>query len=346
MSGPSRDAERFDPPLVVRRFVVERELAFAELLAAAAGRLAGTPASAERALWHGGLHVNGRPVEAEAPPRAVAAGSWVVVHAFEREPEPVAFDPARVLHDGDGVVAVDKPAWLPMQRTRATARLSLEAALRALFADDSLVAVHRLDRQTSGVALFARGRAGARASPAAPAAGRVPRSEAQPSADGFWASRELGLRRVTKRYLAVVAPPPDRDVFDVSGFLGRAPDPARFRFALSAEPRSGARWSSTSFSVIERGREGALVEALPETGRTHQLRVHLAAAGTPIVGDTLYGGAASAARVLLHAVSLVLTRPDGSVLALEAPVPADVRNGFASSGSPDALSLTRARARR
>jgi hypothetical protein len=56
-----------------------------------------------------------------------------------------------LLHDGDGVVAVDKPPWLPMQRTRASARFSLEAALRAQLGDPSLVAAHRLDRQTSGV---------------------------------------------------------------------------------------------------------------------------------------------------------------------------------------------------
>jgi len=302
------EAERYDPPLAVRRFVVEREVTLAELVEEAATRLAGTEASAERALWHGGLHVNGHPLDAENPPRSVGAGSWVALYAFEREPEPVAFDPARVLHDGDGLVAVDKPPWLPMQRTRATARLSLEVALRELFRDDSLVAVHRLDRQTSGVALFSRGRAGA------------------------WASRELAARRVGKRYLAVVGPPPERDAFEVTGFLGRAPDPARFRFALNRETWPGARKSLTRFRVMERCGERALVEARPETGRTHQLRVHLAAAGSPIVGDGLYGSTASAERALLHAAALSLECPGGSPLCLEAPMPADVRDGLASAG--------------
>jgi RluA family pseudouridine synthase len=321
MSRPSPEAERFDPPLAVRRFVVERELSLAELLAEAARRLAGTTASAERAFWHGGLHVNGHPLAADAPPRAVAAGAWVAVYAFEREPEPVRFDSARVLHDGDGLVAVDKPPWLPMQRTRATARLSLEAALRTLLGDESLVAVHRLDRQTSGVALFARGAAGA------------------------WAGRELAARRVEKRYLAVVAKPPDHDAFEVSGWLARAPDPARFRFALQAEESPGARWSLTRFRVSERHGERALIEAQPETGRTHQIRVHLAAAGAPIVGDVLYGGVA-AGRVLLHAAELSLARPDGSALCIEAPVPADVRAGLAPAGLGEPVSLDRARARR
>ena len=302
----SADAERFDPPLVVRRFVVESELSLTELLAEATARLDGTTASAERALWHGGLHVNGHPLDGDAPPSAVAAGSWVALYAFEREPEPVAFDAARVLHDGDGLVAVDKPPWLPMQRTRATARLSLEATLRALFADETLVAVHRLDRQTSGVALFARGSA------------------------GTWASSELAARRVGKRYLAVVAPAPQRDAFSVSGWIARAPDPARFRFALHPDERPGARWSFTRFGVSERCGERALVECVPETGRTHQIRVHLAAIGAPVLGDDLYGVGfvpgerGFAQRSLLHAASLSLARVgNGAVLSIDAPTPAD-----------------------
>ena len=316
------DAERFDPPLVVRRFVIESALSLAELLGEVGARLEGTAASAQHTLWHGGLHVNGHPLDGAAPPRAVPGGAWVAVYAFAREPEPVALDPARVLHDGDGLVAVDKPPWLPIQRTRATARLSLEAALRGLLGDESLVAVHRLDRQTSGVALFARGAAGA------------------------WASRALAARRVAKRYLAVVEPAPERAAFAVEGFLARAPDPARFRFALHAEPRAAARWSLTRFRVGERRAGRALVEAEPETGRTHQIRVHLAAAGSPIAGDALYGSLAPAGRVLLHAASLALARPDGAPLRIDAPVPADVRDGLAPSGPREPVSLDRARARR
>jgi 23S rRNA-/tRNA-specific pseudouridylate synthase len=305
----SPDAARFDPPVVVRRFVVARTLALGELLSEAAARLEGTPASAERALRHGGIHVDGRPIDPDEPPVSLPAGSWVVVYAFEREPEEVPL-PVRVLHDGDGLVAVDKPPWLPMQRTRASARFSLEATLRARLGDTSLVAAHRLDRQTSGVALFARGTAGA------------------------WVSRAFAARRVAKRYFAVTSPPPVRDAFEVSGWLGRSPDPARFRFALYADERPGARWSLTRFRVAARGEGAALVEAQPETGRTHQIRVHLAAVGAPIAGDALYGGADTAGRVLLHAASVALARPDGTELLLDAPVPADVREATGSTWTP------------
>jgi len=298
-------AERHDPPLVVRRFVTERALSRGELLAEVAERLAGTSAVAERAYWHGGVHVNGHPLDPDAPPAPAAAGSWVIVYAFEREPEPVAA-PLRVLHDGDGLVAVAKPPWLPMQRSRASARFTLEAALRERLGDPTLVAAHRLDRQTSGVAVFARGRAGA------------------------WASAALGARRAKKRYLAVVAPPPAEERFAVSGWIARVPDPARFRFALAAASSPGARDSASAFRVLERRGARALVEAIPETGRTHQLRIHLAAHGSPIVGDDLYGppyaeGAVSSAeRVLLHAAALELLRPDDTTLQIACEPPADL----------------------
>jgi len=298
-SGP---AERHDPPLVVRRFTLDRALPFDAFVAALRAALAGSGACPERALWHGGVHVNGRPLDGDAPPDALPAGAWVVVYAFAREPEPVALTRAHLLLEADDLVAVDKPPWLPTQRTRASARLSVEASLRRLLGDESLVAVHRLDRQTSGVALFARGRAGA------------------------WATRALAARRARKRYLAVTLPAPAEEAFACEGWIERVPDPARFRYALRSEAGEGARFSRTAFRVVARRGACARVEAWPETGRTHQLRVHLAAHGTPIAGDEVYGAGFGtlAERVLLHAASLELERADGSWLRLEAPTPADV----------------------
>jgi 23S rRNA pseudouridine1911/1915/1917 synthase len=308
----SAAAERHDPPLRVRRFVTEVALCPEALLGQVARWLAGSRAAAERTLWHGGIHVNGKPLAVEALPSSIPAGAWLAVYAFEREPEPVPFELSRVLYEGDGVVAVDKPAWLPMQRTRASARLSLEAALREQLGDASLVAAHRLDRQTSGVALFARGRSGA------------------------WASRAFAQRGVAKRYLAVVAPPPGHDEFAVEGWIARAPDPARFRFALYVGEREDARHSATQFRVLARGGERALLEARPETGRTHQIRVHLAATGVPLVGDDLYGApyaqraVSSAERVLLHAARLELLRPGGGALRVEAEAPGDLAGALSA----------------
>ncbi len=304
----SPEAERFDPPVWKARWAVERALSWPEFLDDARVRVGARAAQLDRAIWHGGLHVSGEPVDPEAPPARVAAGAWIAVYGFVREPEPVVFDRARILLDADAVVAVDKPPWLSMGRTRASFRASLENALQDLLGDRTLFAVHRLDRQTSGVALFARGRA------------RV--------AELGRAFRE---RRVEKRYLACVSPAPREDAFAATGWLGRAPHPSRFKFGIFAAAAEGRRESETQFRVLRRVPRGALVEALPVTGRTHQLRVHLAAHGAPIAGDDLYGpawvaGAPHAApRVLLHAARLEIARAAGASLAIEAPQPEDLR---------------------
>jgi len=301
-----RAAERFDPAVRRLAWRAASSQTLAELLAEARARLADDERF-ESALWHGGLHVCGRPLRLGAAPREVPAGSWIRLYVFEREPEPVPLRPGAVLYEDADLLAVAKPAWLTMQGSHASQRLSLEAALRARRAAPGLVAVHRLDRQTSGVALFAKGPGAARA-----------------------LGRAFAERRVTKRYLALVSPAPDEDAFEVRGAIVPAPHPQRPRFALAPEGAPG-RGSHARFRVLRRAGPRALVLAEPTTGRTHQLRVQLAARGAPIVGDDLYGppharGAASAAeRVQLHAWQLGLPALGGRPpLALEAPLPPDL----------------------
>lgn len=248
--------------------------------------------------WHGGLWIDRRrPVEGDGIP----SGATVAVYAFEREP---TLPPApRVLDERAGLVAVDKLAWWPMQGTRASARLSLEATVRRLLADPELRAVHRLDRQTSGVALFARDGAAAAAAHAA-----------------------FRDRRVDKTYRAVVEGIVEADEFEVSGCLTRVAPPDGMRHSMFALGASGAT-SHSVFRVIARGDTTTLVDARPTTGRTHQLRVHLAHVGHAIVGDDIYGigwHAGRPERLLLHAERLAL-RHAGAAWAVEAPSPA----GFA-----------------
>jgi 23S rRNA pseudouridine1911/1915/1917 synthase len=301
----SAAAQRFDPPLRRLDWRLSRRATWSELLADARARLADGE-RAESAFWHGGLHVGGRPVLPEAAPAEVPAGSWIRLYAFLREPEPVALPEGWRLHEDDELVVAAKPAWLTMQGCRASQRLSLEAALRARLGAPQLVAVHRLDRQTSGVALFAKGAEAARA-----------------------LGRAFASRRVTKRYLALVAPPPGEEVFEMRGSLVRVAHPRRPCFALAPEGAAG-RASHSRFRVLGRLAGGrALLLAEPSTGRTHQLRVHLAARGAPIVGDDLYGppfapGAPSAAsRTQLHAWQLELPAGEGPARRFEAPPPGD-----------------------
>jgi RluA family pseudouridine synthase len=205
------------------------------------------------------------------------------------------------------VVAANKPAWLPVQGTRASQRISLEQELRARLGCPALRAAHRLDRQTSGVLLLAR--------------------DAERAA---FLGRALHDRRVAKHYLAWVSPAPAQDEWTVRGFLGPARSGSRYRFELRQESAPDARESATHFRVVSRAGARALVECRPVTGRTHQLRVHLASGDTPIVGDDLYGppwmeGAPSSAeRILLHAERVVLRLAKGAgETEIRAPLPPD-----------------------
>jgi RluA family pseudouridine synthase len=316
-------ANPWDPPVLRHGFLTDRPLSRAELLCDLRARLQDTGWSAERIeslLFHGGVHLGGRPYGEETLPDAVAPGTQVVAYAFAYEPAPVPFREGTILWDGLGVLAVNKPAWMTVQATRASQRLSLETQLRERLHCHTLTAVHRLDRETSGVVLFARTREGA---------ARL--------------GRELAEGRLERRYLALVSPPPPKSRWEVHGFLGRRLHPTRFRFALYDAPGPGRRESRTRFVRLATREGAALVYAEPATGRTHQIRVHLAHGGSPIVGDRLYGSTLEAApheaplRTQLHASWLrvrIDPTPGAPPLELAAPTPQDFAQAF---GSPPAL---------
>lgn len=204
----------------------------------------------------------------------------------------------RIVFADRDVVVVDKPGGMPSVPARTP--LDPPAVAAVLAAQwGPLEAVHRLDRDTSGLLMLAR-TAAARAA----------------------LGRALESRRVAKRYLAVVAGGPPA----ASGtlHLPLADDSARPP-AKRADPILGRR-ATTRWQVIETIRRGddvrTLVELEPVTGRSHQLRAHLAWLGCPIVGDRLYGrdGRASHARLTLHAATLEFPHPDdGRPVRLAAP---------------------------
>jgi tRNA pseudouridine32 synthase/23S rRNA pseudouridine746 synthase len=303
----TRVASPHDPPVTRLDRTPAMPVAAADVprfLADALAEAMGDPDRAASVLHHGGLWIARRAWAGEA----LAAGVPVTIYAFTAEPAPLPGPPPALLYDADGLVAVDKPAFLPMQGTRASRRFCLEHMLRERLGAPGLIAVHRLDRETSGVALFARDPA---------AAARM--------------ERQFRERRVRKTYLAVVAPQaaaaPAR--FDVSGHLVRRPHPAHAFFALAPEaPESGAgagdaTHSETRFARLTPlapapGLDAALLAARPITGRTHQIRVHCAHRGHAIVGDALYGGA-PATRLQLHAAALTLYRAGGAHVLAAAP---------------------------
>jgi RluA family pseudouridine synthase len=215
-----------------------------------------------------------------------------------------------ILHTDDRIVAVNKPAGVTVV---PAPDVPAEGCLRAhveRHIDARLWVVHRLDRDTSGVVVFAR------------------------SAD---AHRDLCLafedRRVQKTYLALTAGVPDPREGRVEIPL-HAARRGKTRPARPDEP--GGQAAATGYIVrthweLDGGRV-ALVEAHPETGRHHQIRVHLRAIGCPILFDGTYGrgidmgtlDGAPCPRMALHASRIVVPQPDGTRLAIDAPLPADL----------------------
>ncbi|MEO8605967.1 MAG: RluA family pseudouridine synthase [bacterium] len=207
--------------------------------------------------------------------------------------EPPAAPLLSILYEAADVVAIDKPAGMPSAPTQQAATGTALAALTAQMTAPGgsaprLWVVHRLDAATSGVLVFATTQAAA-----------AELSEA------------FRLQRVRKRYLALVAAAPST----AEGRIELALGAQRGRAVVEASGRAAL----TLWRVRERRATATLLEVEPQSGRMHQIRVHLAAIGHPILGDRLYDGP-PAPRLMLHAAAVTLARADGDV-CIEAPAP-------------------------
>jgi 23S rRNA pseudouridine1911/1915/1917 synthase len=185
----------------------------------------------------------------------------VIRVATQVHPEPQVQVTYRQLHQDEWILAVDKGPGAPVHPVRTFRTRTLLTRLRADLNEPGLKPAHRLDRETSGVLVFAR----------------TPRALTA-------LMNQFKDGRVSKKYLAIVRGAPDFDQKIVDLPLGRDPDfPVRCRM----RPGSG-RPAQTEFTVLQRHKDRALVSAVPRTGRQHQIRVHLAALGHPVLGDKLY----------------------------------------------------------
>jgi len=209
-----------------------------------------------------------------------------------------------VLYRDDDVIAINKPAGLAVQGGTKTSH-HLDAMLDGLRfgSKERPRLVHRLDRDTSGVLLLAR-------SPKAATA----------LAEAF---RDKTARKL---YWAIVAGVPSPEQGEIDLPLGKVPGQHGERVVARAE---GGKRAVTDFRVLDIvAKTAAWVALSPQTGRTHQLRVHMAALGTPILGDGKYGGRAAfieadgvVSALHLHARALRLPHPRGGVLEVVAPLP-------------------------
>jgi 23S rRNA pseudouridine1911/1915/1917 synthase len=259
---------------------------------------------------------DGRPAR---PSSTVRAGETILL----RRPAPIEPEVPRhfeILFEDESVLVIDKPAGLPMHTTAKFWRNTLVALLRDRYPDQQMEIAHRIDRETSGVLLIARNRKIASI-----------------------LTRAFARRAVEKTYLALVkGHPPDQGKIDVPLRLLDT----KTRVMMGAAPDDGSGLTAvTQFRVLRRLPQHALCEARPLTGRQHQIRVHFAGIGHPIVGDKLYGAGEALfmraceepmtpellacfdglPRHALHAHRLTFPHPVGKhPVTIESPLPADI----------------------
>lgn len=240
----------------------------------------------------------------------VSEGQVIRCHPPEEtaslSPEPVEFT---VLYEDDQVIVVDKPAGVVVHPGSGRASGTLAAGLIHRFPELQGVGaaerwglVHRLDKDTSGAILVAR------------------------TTEAFdFLSKEMRQRRVGRTYTALVEGRMGAPTGTIDAPVGR--DPTRpTRRAVS----HGGKHARTHYEVVAYYEDGdvSLLEVTLETGRTHQIRVHMAAIEHPVVGDLIYGATRrkiGSPRTFLHAARLSLTHPStGERLSIEAPLPSDL----------------------
>ncbi len=297
----------------IQTLIVPPELEGKRLDVALAALLPGTTRTAARRLVDEGqvAFAHGKARAA----RAVVAGETLMVQeaalAALTAPSPAALAPSRgelaIVYEDEDVVVIDKPAGLTAHPGAGHAEDTL---VNRLLGHDPSIAetgdtarpglVHRLDRDTSGLIVVAR-------TPAAHA----------------YLSRQWRERSVVKRYWALVEGTPKAAEGAIELPIGRDPR-NRKRMAPTLDGRS----ARTTYRIEREYRGFALLDVLIETGRTHQIRVHLAALGHPVAGDHLYGARRplpGLTRQFLHAYLLGLRLPsDDAYREFSSPLPPDL----------------------
>ncbi len=277
-------------------------------------------------LRTGQVRVDGKRAEAgtrlapsqsvRVPPLGELASTPKPRHELALDPHEVKDLHALVLYRDDSVIVLDKPFGLPVQGGPGIVR-SLDSLLDAyrFGSEERPRLVHRLDRDTTGVLLLAR----------------TPRAATRLAA-------AFRSRDARKTYWAVVVGRPHPLEGRIDAALAKRAGMRGERVTVAEEGETDAAHAITDFRTVEfAGRKAAWLELMPLTGRTHQLRVHCAAIGCPILGDAKYAGGAAMLEGLpeqlhLHARGIVIPHPDGGTLAVEAKLPPHMKVTFGQLG--------------
>jgi len=237
--------------------------------------------------------LDGRPIKAS---QKTKAGDQIKVDEKLLRTEPVPIE-LPIIYEDNEVVVINKPGGI---LTHSKGALNTEGTvasfIKGKITDKNLTGnragiVHRLDRATTGVIIGAKSESSLK-----------------------FLQKQFSTRKTKKTYIAIVGgtPKPLEAIIDAP-ILRNPKKPQTFKVDPSGKP------AQTHYKVIKELVGKSLVELKPVTGRTHQLRVHLAYIGHPIIGDRIYGKEAE--HMLLHAQSLELTLPNGQRRVFEAPLP-------------------------
>lgn len=267
-------------------------------------KAAGSRTRAKKWLRDRQVSVNGETAEKHDAP--VAPGDAITIGVARRPATAARIGPMPVVYQDDDILVVDKPSGLLTIATETersqTAYYKVGAYLKSLSrGQDRPFIVHRLDRETSGLLVFALNEAAKHA--------------LQSSWDG-----------VEKRYFAIVRGVPNEPSGTIESWLSEG---GVFK-VFSGPRRRGAKHAVTHYEVLAtEGTARALLEVRTETGRKHQIRVHLVELGHEIVGDDKYGKSKSKDRLALHACLLKLPHPaTGEVMEFRSDLPRSMARGF------------------
>lgn len=257
----------------------------------------------------GFVEVDGR--AAKKAGQSLESGAAVTV----RIPPPVPSDlvpediPLDILFENDDLLIVNKPAGMVVHPaaghasgTLVNAVLGYDPEIEGIGGEERPGLVHRLDKETSGLILLARNERAHR-----------------------WLQDQFRLRIVEKTYLALVDGKPPTPAGRVEAHIGRDPG---HRKRMAIVPESRGREAISEYRTLESFQEHTLLEFHPLTGRTHQIRLHCAFLGCPIVGDEIYGRKKSSLeldRHFLHAFRLKIVLPgEKQARSFEAPLPQEL----------------------
>lgn len=256
---------------------------------------------------------------------------------FEKQPDDIKYELTEkdVLYEDDVIIVVNKPAFFPTEKTIAGDRDNLhEAVKRYLWKKNSQLrnvpyagVMHRLDRETSGVILFTKSR-----SVNAKIFELFEKHKAQKVYNAVCCKEggKYAARKVPESFII------EKNITRISasskackmGVTDRTPLSSGYGIKKGVSSKNEIFSAKTEFSVLKENDRYCLIEAKPLTGRTHQIRVHLASEGLPLLGDTLYGGK-KGSRIMLHALSLTFKHPvTEEILCIEAPLPVIFKEYF------------------